>query len=298
MDYIIGCDAGGTKTAASAYDKNANLLCSAQSGAGNLTVNFDKSMQNIKEAIDILLSTRPTDNCVFLCIGCAGVELGDLKKRCEISLNEYFNGRIAKIKVINDAVLGLYSALNGEDGILVISGTGSIGYLKKGDELFRFGGWGHLINDDGSGYDISIRAIRAIALGFDMGKPETALKKAIFEFLNVSDMQGLTQFVYGSTKREISSLVPIIEKVANEGDNEANKILTRAGEQLASLAIGLTKRHKLNNPKIAISGSVLRKTLPLKLAFIEALDRELNDYILQDSVIDPPKAVVYFYNEK
>ena len=54
--------------------------------------------------------------------------------------------------VMSDAELALNAAFGPEaDGMLVISGTGSVVFLRKNGTLLRAGGWGHILGDGGRG---------------------------------------------------------------------------------------------------------------------------------------------------
>lgn len=292
--YIIGIDSGGTKTTAKAFSLSGELLDTAVSGFGNLTVDFDKGMENICTAVDEL-KNRLTGECCFLCLGCAGIETGGKKELARQALTARYGDIIS---VTNDAMLGLYAALEGRDGVLVIAGTGSIGYLKKDGGLHRFGGWGHLINDDGSGYTIAMRAVRYIAYGFDTGHPDTPLKEAVFRHLQLTELRQLIDWVYRSSKGEIAALVPVVVQTALDGDPQAGEILAWAGERLAWLAIPLCRQNELANPNIAISGSVLRKIPMVNQVFQAVLKREIGSYTLYDNDFDPPKGGYYIWQEQ
>lgn len=294
MKYIIGVDAGGTKTAAAAFDENGKKLLEVIGDYGSVTANYEKGLEHICETVDRLIAQMDGE-CTYLCIGCAGIETGDYKQKAYVLFREKYN---FPVYITNDAMLGLYAALKGEDGILVIAGTGSIGYLKQNGELKRFGGWGHLINDDGSGYTIATKAIRFIAYSFDVNESETALKKAVFEKLGITELRSLIQFVYASSKGDIAALVPVIEKCANEGDPQANEILNWAGERLSRLAIGLCKQYNVTAPKIAISGSVLRKMPSVKETFCNAVKEEVGDFTLIDESFDPTTGGYYIWLEQ
>lgn len=293
-DYIIGIDSGGTKTTARAYSPDGVPLDSAVSGFGNLTVDFAQGMENICAAADELRG-RLAGECLYLCLGCAGIETGGKKDAARNFLAARYGG--SRVHVTNDAMLGLYAALEGQDGVLVIAGTGSIGYLKQGGVLRRFGGWGHLINDDGSGYSIAIRAIRYIAYSFDTGSGDTPLRRAVFSRLGLTELRELIDFVYASAKGEIAALVPVVVETAEAGDPQAREILTWAGERLAWLAIPLCRQNGLQKPRIAISGSVLRKTAITNRVFRETLRRELGEYILCDGDFEPPKGALYLWRK-
>lgn len=292
-EYIIGVDAGGTKTTATAYDTSGNMQNTATGEFGNVTVDFDKGIENIKATIDALLKTQK-GVCRFICLGCAGIETGDKKQRATDILSKYYKD--IAVFCTNDALLALYSALEGKDGVLIIAGTGSIGYLKKDGCLYRCGGWGHLINDDGSGYSIGIKAIRSITDSFDNNKTETPLKKAVFEKLNIKELKELIAFVYASDKAQIASLVPTVEALANSGDEEAVKILEWAGDCLAKTAKTLIKLYMPQQNLIALSGSVIKKTALVNKRFREQIS-SLNPVITEKS-FDPQKGGYYIYKEK
>jgi len=293
MEYCIGIDAGGTKTIATAYSLDGEMLYESKAGFGNLTVDFEKGISNIQLAIDDVIKTLG-DEHTFICLGCAGIETGDFKNQAQTKLKEKYGDMIY---VTNDAMLALYSALRGKNGILIIAGTGSIGYLKVDDEVKRFGGWGHLINDDGSGYSIGIKAIRFIAYSFDTNKSDTVLKKMIFKHLNITELKQLIDFTYKATKADIAGLVPIVEKAAEHGDEQAISILSWAGERLAYLAIGLCHQYNIIIPKIAISGSVIKKTEIVKKSFLDILNSELEGYTIIDRDFNPTKGGYYIYQK-
>lgn len=279
--YYIGVDAGGTKTTATAYNEDGEALLSKVGGFGNVTVDMDKGLSNIIETIGEVIAELGEG--AEIAVGIAGVETGNKKVIVQAELLKHYNN----VFVTNDAYLGLYAALKGQDGILIISGTGSIGYLKRGDEMKRFGGWGHLINDDGSGYSIAIKAIRYIAYSFDTNNSETALKRAIFAHLDITHLKQLIDFTYKSSKGEIASLAAVVAKTAEEGDYQSQSILSWAGERLAYLAIGLCNQYNIIKPRIALSGSIIRNVVRVKKSFTDTLNCELSGYTLIDEDFDP-----------
>lgn len=294
MQYIIGIDAGGTKTTATAYSMAGEPLETATADFGNVTLGFDDAIKHICTAIDELIAKLGTDYQLIV-MGGSGVETGDNKSLVRFALGERYQDRIY---VTNDAMLALYAALKGKDGILIIAGTGSIGYLKQGDQMHRFGGWGHLINDDGSGYSIAMKAIRYITYSFDTCRSETPLKSAIFEHLGITELRELIDFTYKAKKRDLAALVPIIVDVATAGDEQAKSILRWAGERLAFLAIGLCHQYNVVKPKVAVSGSIIKKIDFLRRCFYHTLNGELAGYTAVADDFDPTKGGYYIALEQ
>lgn len=294
MQYIIGIDAGGTKTTAAAFDLNGTKIAEEKGAFGNVTVDFDAGVSHICETVGLLME-RVDGECIYLCLGCAGIETGGHKERAAAIFKERYP---FPCFLTNDAMLGLYAALCGQDGILIIAGTGSIGYLKKDGALHRFGGWGHLINDDGSGYTIALKAIRFIAYSFDTNASETMLKKAVFAKLQITELRELIDFTYRSSKGEIAALVPAIEDCADKGDLQAQEILRWAGERLSMLAVGLCRQYEVSKPLVAVSGSILQKIPLVQKTFCTSLAREIGGYTLTADPFDPTKGGYYIWQEK
>lgn len=294
-EYVIGVDAGGTKVLVQCYSLDGDLLLEKIKPSSNLSVNFNTGTKNIIEAVTEVIAEM-NNNPLSICIGCAGIETGDLKPRFKDCCEEVFKD--IKLIITNDAMIGLYSALEGENGMLIIGGTGSIGYLKQDSSLHRFGGWGHLINDDGSGYSIASKAIRYICYGFDTNLSETPLKQAIFDYLKITKLQDLIQFVYKSDKATIASLARVVEEVALTGDLQAKKILEWAGERLAYIAISLYKTYSLKSTKIALSGGILTKCSFVKESFISTLEKNIADFEIIISEFSPAKGGYYLYKKE
>jgi len=74
-------------------------------------------------------------------------------------------GYKARIVITNDALIALVAAVGHEPGIVIVCGTGSIAYGRNRDDIAgRAGGWGWVLGDEGSGYWIGRRALRAVGL--------------------------------------------------------------------------------------------------------------------------------------
>ena len=292
--YTVSVDAGGTKTKACVYDRAGNLICSKTTDFGNLSLDYDMAQEHIIKAIN--LCTECMDGkLAFICVGAAGIETGTYKARLKAELESLYH---VPAVTVSDAVLALYSALEGKDGVLVISGTGSIASCKWKGDISRVGGWGHLINDDGSGYSIGQQAIRRIMDNNDCDRPGTPLELGIFAHLNINNLRDLTQFVYSHQKSDIAALLPVVERLAENGDEQAADILIWAGEQLAGLVFKITRRYGITEPLISISGSAITKTRMVRTAFEQAIASRFSKYEISMIKNDPAKGGYYIWREQ
>ncbi len=298
--YMVSVDAGGTKTRACAYDKAGNLLQSKVTDFGNLSLDYDLAFEHIIKAVEGCIAAvsaiAPNDKkCAFVCVGAAGIETGSIKQQLKRDMESSLR---IPVYASNDAVLALYAALEGKDGVLVVSGTGSIASCKWKGEISRVGGWGHLINDDGGGYSIGARAIRCITDNNDNDMPSTPLEVGIFSHLGIKELKELISFVYSHQKSDIAALVPVVERLAESGDKQSVDILVWAGEQLAALVFQICRRHNVSAPLIGISGSVITKTRMTRMAFESAISARFTEYHIVACQNDPAKGGYYIWLEQ
>ena len=187
MGYVIGIDGGGTKTLLKIADRNGKLLVVCQGGPSNIySSSLDIVKENVGQLINDGLQKLNIDinslDCV--CMGTAGAGREDEQNLLRNLLREV--GIRCNIIITDDAITALYGALGKGEGIILISGTGSICYGRKVDSsIHRAGGWGHIIGDEGSGYDIGRRILTQIMKSYDGRDSKTVLAALILDTLGL-----------------------------------------------------------------------------------------------------------------
>src|SRR5207237_10017789 len=92
--------------------------------------------------------------------GTRGLSIPGRRESLMLELSTRFAG--AEVRVSNDALIALWGALAGRQGVAVLAGTGSIALARSEDgREGRAGGWGYLLGDEGSGYWLGREAIAA-----------------------------------------------------------------------------------------------------------------------------------------
>src|SRR4029078_6093553 len=79
-------------------------------------------------------------------VGLAGVGRKGLLEQLERHPHPF-----RSVYYIHDATIACIGAHGGRDGVIVIVGTGSVGFAVVGGHEFRIGGYVFLISDEGSG---------------------------------------------------------------------------------------------------------------------------------------------------
>ncbi len=251
MRIIIGIDGGGTKTEAAAANEDGQILATFEAGPSNVfKVDAEASAKALRSVIDGCLEKAGAGrgDVKSICAGLAGVDRPTIQKQITDILHDIIP--IDRISVVGDATTALLGATGGEPGIVVISGTGSIAYGMNSKRLrARAGGWGHIVDDFGSGYDIVRNAFNEVFRAHDGLEPPTRLKQAFLSELKVDNVDNLLIAIHReyTSAAKIASLFPLVQSVADGGDIIANKILDRAGADLSSTAEAVVRKLDMYN---------------------------------------------------
>lgn len=299
MKYIIGVDGGGTKTIAVAYNLEDQEIGKGYSGFGNLVLGFDEAVGNIinaiKQCMNSLSEQGIQGECLCIYLGIAGIGVSSNTEKTEILLEEKF---LCKVKGFNDSLLAHAAILKGKDGIVTISGTGSVSYgLYKGKN-YTTGGWGHILGDEGSGYYIGLEAFKRMTLEEDLGLVRSKLTNTIMTKLNLDDVNGIKKFIYSASKAEIASYTPIVVELAKTSEINSIIILKQAGKDLYFMTKRLYNKLGINESiDIGVSGSILKKVDIVRDEFRNCLERDLGSVNIISEDVPATKGACYLYRK-
>ena len=259
--FVLGLDCGGTKTKAAAAGMDGIVFDTVLGDGVNVnSFGFDRSLSNLKGVLDKVSEKSGHFACLKgLCIGVAGISNSDTQKVCLTAAKESGITILPYLK--GDYLTALYGAHGKGEGILLISGTGSVCCgLFQGKEC-RTGGWGHLIDDEGSAYAIGRDVLSAVVRSEDGRDPSTVMTQLVFKQTRSQSVRDLIHYIYdpANGKKEIASLAPIVMKGYEEGEEAARRILQKASGNLAELVITTAQKCGRPDARIAFHGSVLLK---------------------------------------
>lgn len=256
--FAAGVDGGGTRTTVECRSLDGTVLCREIFGPFNLNSIGEERFAALLEEIAGFL--RKIGVCKALCIGAAGVSNPRVRELTARAMDGLCHWRL-----IGDHEIALHGALSGGPGIALIAGTGSIccGKNERGG-FVRAGGWGHLIDDGGSGYALGRDALSAVVRQWDGRGEETVLSRLVPEFLRVDTPQELIAYIYGGDKSRIAALAPLVERAAETGDRIALAIYTKNGAALGELVLAAAKRLEMQAGEVALLGGLLTRDLRLR----------------------------------
>jgi N-acetylglucosamine kinase-like BadF-type ATPase len=287
---VLGIDGGGTKTTGVIADQDGNVLSKHTVGATNPNSGDHNIVE--KELTD-LFNVLKNENVEafskieFIFIGMSGVDRPDTKQTMAAMI-ERIIGLDIPFLIDNDAVNALYSGTLGEPGIVNIAGTGSItfGINDKG-KRDRVGGWGYLLNDTGSGYEIGRQALVQIFNEFDENGKKTLLTELFLDHFDASSPPEFITNIYepGNAKKVIPPLCELVFKAADEGDETAKRVLLNTAEEtgrnIKTLVNKLFAKDQYSNKiPIILTGGVYKR----EDWFVPTLEKNLTN---QEEIIVP-----------
>jgi len=282
-------DGGATKTTAVVGRPDGTLLGAARAPSSNYhNVGVKGAARSIRTSIRLACrraaqSSRDLETVV---IGLAAMD----------SPSDFVVGRrlahlagLGRRRIIkHDSVIALYAATLGRPGIVVNAGTGSFaaGVNARG-RILRAGGWGSIIDDEGSAYDVGRLAIRAALRALDGRERETIIGRLLVRRYKLRTLEDIVPAVHEKlmTVEEISAISKLAAQAALKGDRAARDIFAYEGKALAGLVSSIARRLGMTRtkPNIYCTGGVF-KAGPIVLAPFE---RELRKSVPRFAVKRP-----------
>ena len=290
--YIIGIDGGGTGTVGILTTETGERLAQVQSGPSNYHVVGEAETQAVLKSVVGELRKKagiPSASAIHFCLGMAGLGRAEDKKIIGRICNEL---GISENRILtHDAHIALVGGTEKQHGVIVISGTGAIVYGINADgKEARASGWGYLLGDEGSGYDIAIKGLRAIARAADgRGRP-TQLTNRILNALELNEPGDLIRWGHAASRDTIAHLSKVVFDAAQAMDAMAEQIVDDAAAELVCAASSVIEQLDFVGPfDIVLGGG----NLVHQPVFADKLRRQLARIAPAASVLLPKHEPAY-----
>ena len=269
MRHVIGIDAGGTATRAVLLDETGRCLGYGRAGAGNPTSSGeDLAMANqLKATLAAIGGTGIAPELVMLTLaGGLGTRIGPMMVEGLAAA-----GLTRDVHVLGDVMSAYFSATAQPTGYLVLSGTGAISARIVDGVLDGLAdGIGWLLGDEGSGFWIGHRVVRAVAADLEGRGPATALTALVLaqvadeapqdEEPRRPEVWKLMSRVYRRRPVECAEFAPLAFAASMSGDSVANDIVDGA---LAGLLTSCGALIADDDRPIVLAGGLLYDGGPL-----------------------------------
>ncbi len=296
--FFIGIDSGGTKSELLITDSENNFVIGKSYNAVHYSVSGkEKLLAHLQNIIADAVYKKKLNlfNCRGICIGLAGVREQNVKKELQMHLSKLLGFK--NILIDSDSSIALYGAFGGNDGLILICGTGSILFGLINNKFVRIGGWGKIIGDYGSGYDIGKSAIKNLAVEYDRNVKLSRLSRAIERKYSIN-RKNILNIIYRDNF-DLQKLVPLVLEYADKNDKDAKKIINKAVDELLYHFEVFFSTIKLKKKiKVAFSGSILENKNALSEKLKNKLKSNFGNIILTNKKHTAAEGAVFLAKNK
>ena len=241
--YVLGIDAGGTKTVCYLADADGTIVGEGRGGGANLQAHGELEVEKVLHAV---IEQAIGDRAILpvaVCLGVAGVDREEDDRTVRGIMRRL--GFRSHTLVVNDALVALVAGAGQSPGVVLIAGTGAIAYgVNEAGFAARASGWGYVLGDEGSGYWLGRQALTAVVREADGRGPRTQLTPLVLEHFQLARVDGIVREIYdrGLRRQAVAALGVVVERARSEGDFVAAEILGSASEELTRAAASVIER--------------------------------------------------------
>jgi glucosamine kinase len=240
MPHYLGIDAGGTHTRARLVSDDGEILGAGETGAANTPAGLPHALQVIEESYSQAICQAGIAESGISSIH-AGIGIAGLNRRGVLDGLKAHPFPFKSTAFASDAAIANLGAHAGEDGAIVVVGTGSIGFARVGEEIVTIGGYGFAVSDEGSGAELGLRAIRRALWARDGRIPHTALTREVLDHFHGSAGE-IVDWTASATPRDYAAFAPMVIQHANQGDATGELIVQEAAQRIGAVIRTMIER--------------------------------------------------------
>jgi glucosamine kinase len=240
--YVVAVDAGGTSTRSVVVDPAGRCLGYARAGSGNPTaVGPEAAVASVAESVGQARRRADVPGAQIRQVVLAMAGAGSTSVASEIRRGLVGIGLDAPVVFESDLLATYCSGTPRPDGYAVIAGTGAGAIrVEGGRQVAVADGLGWLLGDEGSGFWIGHRVVRAVLADLDGRGPSTALTPLMLARLGVPaasevgdrrPILAMVRTLYAGPPVRLADYAGLVFEV--EGDAITDRILDDAAVALA-----------------------------------------------------------------
>jgi glucosamine kinase len=252
QQLFIGIDGGGTKCKARIVDAQGQLLGEGIAGPANPVRDLQQTFDSIIEATESALKqagfASDTKSSLIAGIGLAGVNLPKYKAKVE-AWQHPFNS----MTLTTDLHIACLGAHKGEDGAVIITGTGFCAGYMIANNYNEIGGHGFLLGEQGSGARLGAAAINKALEVLDGIAERNSFIEGILEQLGCQDAISIVEKTVNAKPSFFAQFAPLVFKHARLKDKYALEIVYAAADYISRMARRLLSEQP---PRLSMIGGI------------------------------------------
>ena len=278
---IIAIDAGGTKARFALYDENGVELKRLEHPSLHpLQIGYAQMAAALRVGVDAIRDNEMVD---FISFGLAGYgQNQEIRTSIETAIHKKFP--FERYCIQSDVDCALMAALKGQDGLMLIAGTGSIALASYQGQRHRVGGWGYWIGDEGSAFWIGKQVLGLFSKMADGRLKKTALYDCVMDSLVLDEPSDMIKILsdHPRPKEAIASLARVCYLAASKKDKHAIQCFKMAAKELAlHIQTSLTMHPDLQ--RVRLAGGVFEAKEFVLDPLVQYLDPSLDIALSEDT---------------
>ncbi len=298
--YYLGVDGGGSSTRAVLADAGRKTVRACRLGPGNVTVIGRSGLLALmREIQETLLPAGKTGTVRHSTLALAGIGRPAAK---ETAAGVISAAGIGRFTLLTDAEMLHFSIFRHSPGISLTAGTGSVCLVKGDDTPCRqLGGWGYLLGDEGSGFDLGRQAIRQCLLEAEQEVAPSRMAAELLDLFAVASSSELLSRIYaaGNPQALVASAGRLVLEMAKLGEGEAGRIVDSAASALLSLVRrGMAYLGRVEVCRVGLAGGVLQPGTLLRERFCKlAQETGFTFEVVEPEMTPVAAAVLYSFEQ-
>lgn len=254
--YVMGIDAGGTKTHCIISDEKENILGESIAGAAQHQVyGIEQTKENLRLAADAALSQAGLEksDISYAVLGMSGADGEEDFALLIPAVKEVF-GEIP-YEIVHDAWIGLYSAPGISYGVVSICGTGA-GYagINKNGEKLQLRNLDYIRGYCGGGGDLAKQALHYAFRSEEGTWEKSLLEELVPPVFGLRTMEEVCRFLncYDLPPEQKRELPIIVFEAARRGDKVAKKLISDMGYETGHYAAAVIRRLHMEEEEVPV----------------------------------------------
>lgn len=271
MNYYIGVDGGGTKTAFALFDENKNIICEHKgpgSNHENMESSFDGASDIIIDGINSLCSKAgiTKENVNYTLMGLAGI---DHKYQHDEMVKELSARGLKNFSVFNDGFLVVKAGSLSGAAIGYNCGTGvCCNAVDSKGRMLQLAGLGNFTGDFCGGVWIAEQTFRLIYDDIYLNGAKTIMSDFAFKSFHLNKREDflviVSEFESDDSDKYIRTFLDIFFEAVEKKDNPAVELVEFMTDRGALFISALAKQMNFEEDEIEVvlSGSINVKLAP------------------------------------
>jgi len=249
---FLGIDGGGSKCKAIIMNKDNEILGTGISGPGNPLHGFEQATNSITESANLALKDAGLTH-IELAELTAGVGLAGVNLPVLFDKMAAWQHPFKAMHLATDLLIACLGAHDGEDGAVIISGTGSCGFACVDEQQTIVGAHGFPHGDKGSGAWFGLQGVKQVLLSLDGIVASTVMSDVLLKKLECKDDTDLVEAVASQKATYYAQQANLVFDAAEQGDKIALAIVNEGAEYINGIARTLMAK---NPPRMSMLGGL------------------------------------------